>query len=53
MSWLPTVIAAIVSLVSVFEPTIQGWISANPSVAAVIAGIAAITAALLKSPVSK
>lgn len=51
--YLPSIVAALVSLAGLFAPQLQGVISAHPQVSAVIAGLYAILAHFLPSPQSK
>lgn len=53
MTYLPTIIAAVMALVTVFTPQLQDYISAHPAVAAVIAAAGAIAAHLAPSPRGK
>ena len=53
MNYIPSIVAAVVALLGVFEPYTQSYITNHPSVAAVIAAIAAVIAHLLPSPVAK
>ena len=50
---LPTVISAIVGILSFFSADIQGFIMAHPAVAAILGAIYAIFTHILPSPVSK
>ena len=50
MKWLPSILAAVVSLVGLFAQPLQAWVSAHPAIAVALGGAAAIIAHLLKSP---
>lgn len=49
--YLPSLLAAASALLTIFAPQLQALISAHPSVAAVLAGVAVIISHLLPSPV--
>jgi hypothetical protein len=48
---LPSILAALAALLTVFAPQLQSLISAHPSVAAVLMSLYSIMAHLLPSPV--
>ena len=50
MKWLPSILAAVVSLLGVFAEPLQAWVSAHPAIAVALAGVASIAAHLIKSP---
>ena len=50
MKWLPSILAAVVSLMGVFAEPLQAWVSAHPAIAVALAGAASIIAHLIKSP---
>lgn len=51
--WLPTIVTLIVTLIGVFTPQVEAFVSAHPAVAALLAGVYAIVKGLLPSPVTK
>lgn len=53
MKYLPSILAALVSLAGLFAPQVQALISAHPQISAVIAGIYAILTHFLPAPQSK
>ena len=53
MSYLPSIIAALAAVASVFGGPVQAFIAAHPAVAAIIAGAYAILAHFLPSPSAK
>ena len=50
MTYLPMIFAALTGLIGAFEPSINAYIVAHPSVAAIIAGVIGILTAIAKSP---
>lgn len=49
----PSIFAALVGLISLFEPQLQAIIVAHPAIASVLASVSVIVSHLLPSPVSK
>ena len=50
MTCAPSIIAAVIGIAGAFQPDINAFIVAHPSVAAVLAGIGAIISHILPSP---
>ena len=48
--WLPSIIAALLSIFGVFVAPVQDYVAAHPAIAAVVAGVGAIVAHILPSP---
>ena len=53
LTYLPSIIGALVAVLSVFATPIQTLVAAHPAVAGVLAGLYAILAHFLPSPTSK
>jgi len=52
LKWLPAVVGAVVALIGAFSDILLPFVQANPTLVAVLAGLATVIASLLKSPVS-
>lgn len=50
MTYLPSILAAVVALATVFLGPMQAWVAAHPAITAVLAGVSAIIAHFLPSP---
>lgn len=51
MAWLPSIIAAAIAIIGAFG--VPDLIAQNPALSAALAGVGAIVAALLRSPIQK
>lgn len=51
-AYIPMIIAALTGIIGAFEPNINAYIAAHPSLAAGIAGVIAILTAIAKSPLT-
>lgn len=49
-SLLPSLIALATAALTIFSPVLQGYVSAHPSVSAVLAAVYAVIAHLMPSP---
>ncbi len=53
VKFLPSVLPAALAVLSVFEPSIQGWLVAHPAIAAVAGAAVMVVNHVLPSPVQK
>lgn len=52
-SYLPSIVSALIAVLSIFSADIQGLITAHPAIATSLGALYAILSHLLPSPVSK
>ncbi len=52
-SYLPSIVSALIAVLSIFSTDIQGLIMSHPAIASSLGALYAILAHLLPSPVSK
>jgi hypothetical protein len=52
-SYLPSIVSALIAVLSIFSADIQGLITSHPAIAASLASLYAILSHLMPSPVSK
>lgn len=48
--YLPMILTAVAGIAAAFEPNVQAFIAANPTLAAILATVSALLTAWLKSP---
>jgi hypothetical protein len=53
VKFLPSLLAALVGIVAIFEPSLQAVVVAHPAIASVLASLSVIISHLIPSPVSK
>jgi hypothetical protein len=51
VKFLPSILAALVGILSIFEPSLQAIVVAHPAVASVLASVSVIISHLIPSPV--
>lgn len=50
MKWIPSIVAALAAVATVFSPDVNAVVRDNPTAAAVVAGLLAVLNALFPSP---